>query len=183
MTRSDSKSDPLPDRIRLDRIYDVDLLRKDVVTITSSLQPQTYVYYSPVPLATNIKSPSSHNWAEEPMLEGCSYLKKLFQDFETEITSIRLMRLQAWAEIKEHSDPTLDAELREIIRLTLPIISDEHVKFFLNKVEVPMQPGELWYMNLSELHSVHNGPNERINMSIDVVWNDWVGNWLSANVE
>ncbi|PCK04834.1 MAG: hypothetical protein COA42_18820 [Alteromonadaceae bacterium] len=51
--------------------------------------------------------------------------------------------------------------------------------FLLNGTEVAMQPGELWYMKLSERHSVHNNSsNERINMSIDVKWNDWVERWL-----
>lgn len=124
-----------------------------------------------------------HDWREEPMLKGCPYLQEIFGGFETEITSIRLMRLEAGAELKEHSDPTLDAVHREIVRLTLPVFSDDLVIFLLNGTEVPMKPGELWYMKLSDRHSVHNNsPNERINMSIDVMWNEWVERWLASNV-
>jgi len=182
-TTSDTNiSDALPDRIRLDRQYDVELLRRDVGTIVSSLAQPSYFYYSPIPLASEVKVPSVHDWAAEPMLQGCPYLQEVFSGFETEITSIRLMRLEAGAELKEHTDPTLDAAHREIVRLTLPVFSDDLVTFLLNGTEIPMKPGELWYMKLSDRHSVHNNsPNERINMSIDVTWNDWVELWLAAN--
>jgi len=92
------------------------------------------------------------------------------------------MRLESGAELKEHSDPTLDAAHREIVRLTLPVFSDDLALFLLNGSEVAMQSGELWYMKLSKRHSVHNNsPNERINMSIDVKWNGWVESWLASN--
>lgn len=178
-----SIADSLPDRIQLDQQYDIGQLQNDVRTIVSSLLQPFYVYYSPVPLASDVKDPSEHDWSEEPMLKDCPYLQKIFSEFKTEITSIRLMRLEAGAELKEHTDPTLDAVHREIVRLTLPVFSNDQVLFLLNKTEVPMKPGELWYMKLSDPHSVHNNsPDERINMSIDVTWNEWVENWLAANV-
>ncbi len=173
-------AESLPDRIRLDRRYDVELLRRDVSTIVSSLTQQFYIYYSAVPLAFDVKTPAEHDWEAEPMLRGCPYLQHIFSGLETEITSIRLMRLEAGAELKEHTDPTLDAAHREIVRLTLPVFSDDQVLFLLNGTKVPMTPGELWYMRLSDRHSVHNNsPNERINMSIDVTWNEWLAKWLA----
>ncbi len=176
-------SDSLPDRILLDRRYEVERLRQETAAIVSSLAQPFYVYYSPVPLASDVKDARTHDWADEPMLEGCPYFQEIFQSFDTEITSIRLMRLEAGAVIKEHTDPTLDAVHREVVRLTLPIFSDDQVIFQLNGSIVPMQPGELWYMKLSERHSVHNNsPNERINMSIDVTWNAWLEEWLASQV-
>ncbi len=183
ITSDTSIPDSLPDRILLDRRYDVELLRRDVDAIVSSLAQPSYFYYSPIPLVSEVKAPPEHDWGAEPMLKGCPYLQEVFSGFETEITSIRLMRLEAGAELKEHTDPTLDAVHREVVRLTLPVFSDDLVLFFLNGTEVPMRPGELWYMKLSDLHSVHNNSsNERINMSIDVMWNEWVERWLASNV-
>ncbi|WP_154224514.1 aspartyl/asparaginyl beta-hydroxylase domain-containing protein [Marinicella rhabdoformis] len=178
-----STSHILPDRIKLDRSFDINRLCSDVKEVVSTLQQQFYIYYSAIPLARNVAQPSTHDWAAEPMLKGCHYLQEIFSGFETEITSIRLMRLEAGAVLKEHTDPTLDAELREVVRLTLPVFSDDLVAFYLNGTVVPMQPGELWYLKLSERHSVENNSAvERINMSIDVAWNPWVERWLNANV-
>ncbi len=178
-----SIADSLPDRILLDRKYDVERVQSEVHTIVSSLTQQFYIYYHAVELLRNtIEDPQTHDWTTEPMLEGCPYLHESFAEFKTEITSVRLMRLEAGADVKEHCDPTLDAAHREVVRLTLPVFSDDQVTFLLNKTEVPMKPGELWYMKLSERHSVHNKSQyERINMSIDVMWNDWVGEWLAKN--
>ena len=182
MTPDANIANSLPDRIRLDRRYDVQRLHSDVNMIVSSLTQQFYIYYMPVSLARDVQTPVTHDWASEPMLKDCSYLHEIFAGFETEITSIRLMRLEAGAELKEHTDPTLDAAHREIVRLTLPVFSDDHVIFLLNGAKVEMKPGELWYMKLSERHSVHNNsPNERINMSIDVKWNEWIEGWLASH--
>lgn len=176
-------AESLPDRVKLDKTFDVERMRGDTQTIVSDLQQQFYVYYSPVPIVGDVASPPTHDWAREPMLKGCSYLPEMFRYFQTEITSVRLMRLDAGAELKEHTDPTLDAAHREVVRLTVPIISDDQVVFLLNGTEVPMKPGELWYMKLSERHSVrNNGPHERINMSIDVTWNPWVEDAIASCV-
>ena len=177
-------ADAVPERLQLDRHYDAEQLQKEVREITSSLKQKTYFYYSPVPLVYNVKDPKNHDWSSEPMLKGCTYLQEVLSDFETELVSARLMRLQEGAVVKEHRDPTLDAVHKEVIRLTLPVFSDDDVTFLLNGSEVVMQPGELWYMKLSELHSVHNDSpdKERINMSIDLVWNDWLANWLADNM-
>ena len=74
--------------------------------------------------------------------------------------------LEAGADVQEHCDPTLDARFREVVRLTVPVFSDEDTLFLLDKSPVPMQPGELWYLRLSELHSVHNrSPRETLGVA------------------
>ncbi len=178
-----SIADSLPDRLKLDRVYDVECLQAEVLEIVGSLVQQFYVYYSAVPLVTGIEDPGSHDWEGEEMLKGCDYLKGILGDFRTEIASVRLMRLEGGADLKEYTDPMLDAVHREVVRLTLPVITDETVCFLLNGSEVPMKPGELWYLRLSDPHSVENlGSSERINISIDVRWNDWMEEWLGENL-
>ncbi len=176
-------ADAVPDRLQLNRHYNIERLQKEVYEIVSSLTQKTYIYYSPLPLALSVQDPTTHDWASVPMLKGCTYIQEILSSFKTELTSARLMRLEGGAVIKEHSDPTLDAVHKEVVRLTLPIFSDDNVTFLLNGTEVAMKPGELWYMKLSELHSVHNNsPKERINMSIDLVWNDWLAEWFADNM-
>ncbi|ADZ92804.1 aspartyl/asparaginyl beta-hydroxylase domain-containing protein [Marinomonas mediterranea] len=174
----------LPDRVKLNRNYDVQRLKNDVTTITSSLRQQSYIYYMPVMLAKDVRDPVNHNWLAEHMLEGCPYLQSILSEFKAPIVSVRLMRLEPGAELKEHTDPTLDAVHKEVVRLTLPIFSFEEALFLLNGTRVDMQPGELWYLKLSEKHSVHNNSTvERINMSIDLEWNSWVEELLISGFD
>ena len=113
--------------------------------------------------------------ADPSVLEGCAYIEEMLESFEAEVVSVRLMRLEAGAIVREHTDPTLDAAHREVIRLTVPVFSNDDVTFLLNDIPVPMRPGEVWYLRLSDRHSVLNeSQEERVNLSIDLVFNDWL---------
>jgi hypothetical protein len=94
---------------------------------------------------------------------------------------VRLPRLEAGAIVKKHTDPTLGLqEEKSVIRLTIPIQSNDSVEFFLNDIVVPMQPGECWYLRLSDPHRIVNaGTDERINLTIDTVPNEWVKSLLA----
>ena len=89
---------------------------------------------------------------------------------------VRLLRLAPGSVVKEHTDPTLALEVVEsVIRLTIPILNNDKVEFFLNGIPVPMQPGECWYLKLTDPHKVINdGETERINLTIDMIPNDWL---------
>jgi len=177
----------LPDQIKWDVQFDADKLRKEVSELIPHLAQKSYVYYHVVPLrggelradrlsgVTDYSDPSLYEWMDNREMQFCPYIKQIADSFETEVTNVRLMRLEAGSDVKEHMDPTLDAIHRSVIRLTIPIFSDENVTFLLNGKPVPMEPGELWYMRLSDPHAVLNrGETERINLSIDLVYNDWL---------
>lgn len=163
--------------------------------LISELKQQHYVYYMVVPLrgpqgparlteGTDYSDPSIFKWANYPPLDNCSYIKEMLQSFEADVTNVRLMRLEAGAVVKEHSDPMLDAAHRNVIRLTVPVFSNDDVKFLLNDSPVPMRPGEVWYLRLSDRHSVLNdSPEERINLSIDLVYNNWLEAKLTSNIQ
>ena len=85
--------------------------------------------------------------------------------------------------VKEHTDPTLGLEVeRSVIRLTVPILNAPGVEFYLNDSIVPMQPGECWYLRLTDPHRVINNSSvERVNMTIDMIPNDWIRNIIAEN--
>ena len=103
-------------------------------------------------------------------------------DFRTHttVTLVRLLRLAPGAIVQEHTDPTLGLEQeRSVIRLTIPILTTPGAVLFLNDSPVPMKAGECWYLRFSDSHRVVNeGEAERINMSIDMVPNEWVRSWI-----
>jgi len=171
------------DRSRLALNYDVNLLQKETLSAINHLPP-VYIHYSVVPLTTREKidntvtdfsNPEWTSWADTALLKKCPYILEILGSLKCQKTNIRLLRLEAGGELKEHTDPQLNLQHLNQVRLHVPIFTSELVQFTLNGTNVPLQPGELWYMRLSDPHSVRNyGQTERIQLSIDVVVNDWV---------
>lgn len=82
------------------------------------------------------------------------------------------MRLRAGGHIKPHSDHKLSMEFGEA-RLHLPVCGNQAVEFLVNRQPVPMNEGELWYINAHLKHEVINkGPEDRINIVVDCEVND-----------
>lgn len=171
------------DRSKLALSFDVEKLQQDVYNIVSRYQP-FYVHYNVVPLTMPGGSCSQtidtsddewSAWQETDFLQSSPYIREVLDSLQCEKTNVRLMRLAPGAFLDEHTDPQLDMKFRKQIRLHVPIYTNNAVEFLLNKTAVPLLPGELWYLKLSDPHSVVNGGQfERIQMSIDVVVNEWI---------
>ncbi|MGE3800118.1 MAG: aspartyl/asparaginyl beta-hydroxylase domain-containing protein [Candidatus Kapaibacterium sp.] len=170
------------DRSKLALSYDVERLQQETLGAIQDLPP--YIFYSVIPLTvaggrnkevTDYSDPDWADWKETLLLKESPYFREVLDTLQCRKTNVRLMRLGAGWDVKEHSDPQLNLEFRNQIRLHVPIFVNDSVDFILNGTKVPLQPGELWYMRLSDPHSVHNnGSTERIQLSIDVVVNEWV---------
>lgn len=167
------------DRIKLPLHYDAQRMLDEL----SNDLAKPFLYYSVVMLAVP-QDMSTHTGASRAPskdngdLSDIPYIKSIIDDFRahTVVTLARVLRLEAGAEVKEHTDPTLGLDVPDsVVRLTIPITPTHDVDFVLNGEPVPMQPGECWYMKLNDPHKVlHHGTSERVNLTIDVVPNDWV---------
>jgi len=185
------------DRVRLPFTFDAATMQAEI----GALNLADFIYYdvlqlrAPAHMVDPSQAPprptddyadgSWTDWLDTRALRESRYLSEVIGTFRehTDVTLVRLLRLEAGAVVKEHTDPTLGLEQeKSVIRLTIPIQSNEGVEFFLNEITVPMQPGECWYLRLSDPHRIVNdGNTERINMSIDMVPNEWVRSLLSHN--
>ena len=187
---------PHADRIRLPLRYDAEAMAADVEAASLG----DYIYYDVIPLrapahlvdpsmppppATDYADGSWTEWRDTAVLRASPYLTEVVETFRarTKVTLVRLLRLEAGAVVKEHTDPTLALEQeKSVIRLTIPILSNDGVEFLLNGERVPMRPGECWYLRLSDPHRIINaGATERINLSIYVVPNAWVRSLIEGN--
>lgn len=124
---------------------------------------------APLPLAPGQGAPMRASWwQEEPAWHV------LLDRFETPIRSARLLRLGGGARIHEHCDPDLgqpDGDLR----LHVPLLSPAGVEFLVEGLQIPMRPGECWFIDLSRPHRVDNpGPGERIHLVLDCQPNTWL---------
>lgn len=150
--------------------YDAIPLRAPAHQVDPSLPPP--------PPADDYADGSWTDWSNTPILEKLPYIKSIVALFaeKTTVNLVRLLRLNAGETVREHTDPTLGLHIeRSMIRLTIPIITNEEVVFYLNDSVVPMKAGECWYLCLTDPHRIVNAsPTVRINLTIDVIPNEWV---------
>ncbi|HEY8939358.1 MAG TPA: aspartyl/asparaginyl beta-hydroxylase domain-containing protein [Cellvibrio sp.] len=126
------------------------------------------------PILQGFSIAAGDHWENLPVLEQCPHIKSIFAQLQCPVKAARLMRLAAGAEIKPHRDHGLGMEFGEA-RLHVPIHTSDAVSFLVDKQRIPMSAGELWYFNADRIHEVYNrGDEDRINLVIDCVVNDWL---------
>lgn len=187
---SQTQLDNIADRVKLPFTFDTEKMLADI----ERMNLPGFVYYDVMPLrgpahvvdssipfpppADDYADGSWCDWLDTPALRNSPYLNEIVDFFKdkTTVTLVRLLRLEAGAVVKEHTDPTLGIQIeRSVIRLTIPILVNDQVTFYLNKKPLDMQLGECWYLRLTDPHSIVNGgETQRINMSIDMIPNEWV---------
>lgn len=185
------------DAIKLPLAFDAAKMRAEV----EALNMNSFIYYNVLPMrapahlvdpslpfpppADDYADGSWTDWLNAPELEASPYLKNIVEEFQkhTKVTLVRLLRLEKGNTVQEHRDVTLGLQIeRSVIRLTIPIIKEEKADFYLNNNIVPMKPGECWYMRLTDPHRVENKSDaDRINMTIDMIPNEWVRNLILDN--
>ncbi|MDG5491902.1 aspartyl/asparaginyl beta-hydroxylase domain-containing protein [Psychroserpens sp. SPM9] len=181
------KTKTTKDRVKLPISFDAERMYKEYC----ALQPKNFEYYNVIqlrapahlidttlpfpPPVTDYADGSWTDWLDSKELESSPYLKSIIDSFKeiTTVTLVRLLRLAPHSEVKAHQDPTLGLEVeKSVIRLTIPIIDNDHTTFYLNSKPVNMQLGECWYLKLTDTHSVVNhGDTERVNLTIDMIPN------------
>ena len=190
---------PFRDSIRLPFTFDVEKMLAEAQT----LQNDQYEYYKVLslrapahlvdtslpypPPATDYADGSWTDWMNTSYLEKSPYLNSIVDMFSqyTTVNLVRLLFLAPNSVVKEHTDPTLAIEEeKSMIRLTIPIATNEGVSFILNDNEVPMQMGECWYLRLTDPHRVNNnGATDRINLTIDVIPNATIIDMITKAAE
>lgn len=113
-------------------------------------------------------------FADTPLLARCPYFQEVLSTFRCPLRSVRLLRLHAGSTIAEHIDRALEFEDGEV-RIHIPIVTSDAVRFYLDGVRLVMAPGECWYTNVNLPHSVENdGTTDRIHLVIDCTVDDWL---------
>ena len=195
-TYTQTQLDKIADRIKLPFKFDNEKMLSEI----NNMNLPGFVYYDVMPLrgpahvvdssipfpppADDYADGSWCDWLDTPALRNSPCLTEIVDFFKdkTKVTLVRLLRLEAGSVVKEHTDPTLGIQIHDsVIRLTIPILVNDQVTFYLNKEPVKMGLGECWYLRLTDPHSIVNGgETQRINMSIDMIPNEWVTSQIIA---
>lgn len=101
---------------------------------------------------------------------------------DLDIRSARLLRLGPGGRIHEHCDYDLGGPQADR-RLHIPLLSPAEVDFMLREQRVPMAAGELWYLDLSQPHSVYNwDSSERVHLVLDCRPGLWLDRQIQAGI-
>ncbi|CAN5758057.1 hypothetical protein BH20ACI4_BH20ACI4_23860 [soil metagenome] len=107
-------------------------------------------------------------------LKQCPYFQEVLSHFKCDLSVVRLMKLAAGSQIKEHSDYDLCYE-DGVIRFHIPVVTNPEIEFYLNNERVILNAGECWYLRLSNPHRVNNfSLEDRVHLVVDATVNDWI---------
>ena len=121
---------------------------------------------------TLFHDPTAWEYRETPLLAACPHFAAVLAALPCPFRSVRLLRLAAGSNIREHRDQDLGWEAGEV-RLHVPAVTNPGVEFHLDGRRVVMREGECWYLDLSRPHRVQNlGAADRIHLVIDCVLTD-----------
>ena len=179
----------MKDRIKLPLCFDVKRMQQDLDVLQQQLWIDHFVQqnyeggWEVLPLRGQLgaehpvmmiySNPGCNEWQDTPFLEQASYIKDVLQQLKMPLQAVRLMRLTAGSHIKSHQDHDLDVQ-QGVVRLHIPIITNDKVYFILNDKRVVMEEGECWYLRLSDFHMVDNKSDiDRVHLVIDATVNSW----------
>ena len=111
---------------------------------------------------------------DTPVLERCHYFRQVLAAFECPVHAARLLSLGPGSKILEHRDDFMGFE-EGLIRIHIPVTTDERVEFFVGGRRLSMAEGEVWYIDFGLPHRVNNlSDRERVHLVVDCRVNDWV---------
>jgi quercetin dioxygenase-like cupin family protein len=124
--------------------------------------------------AEDIGAHEDADFHDTPLLAHCPYFREVIASFACDTKSVRLMALDAGAEIMPHRDRGGSFE-DGLARLHIPVVTDPAVLFTLDGEDVHFHAGATWYMNANCLHAVRNASaRARVHMVLDCVPNPWL---------
>jgi hypothetical protein len=118
------------------------------------------------------------NYESTPFYELFPEVQKVTDGFKTQIINMMFYSMLPGGIINPHRDMIGNVGWGGL-RFHIPIITNPNVFFNVSDERVIMNPGELWALDTSYVHSVANKGNEdRVHLVFDVKVNDWVINEL-----
>ncbi len=133
------------------------------------------------PIQQMYSDPSASEWENTELLKQCGYFQEVLSQIHCDLTTVRLLKLTAGSQIKEHTDYDLSID-NGVARLHVPITTNPDIDFIVAGNSVKMAPGDLWYCDFTKPHSINNkSESDRIHIVIDCISNKWLESAISKN--
>ena len=203
--------------------YDVSAMRAEVEIARRILDFDKGPYKNAIslPSAEQVYAPYKSHHNNVPFssaLDRCAYLKSIFDSFQTEKTTFRLLRRLPKTAYAFHDDKDRGSD---IARFQIPINTSNLAFLLIAKNEVDLRRfdtdssgfegdsnGDVWfnmeqlhdacaddvklfyleagyvnYFDTDQVHTLINAePEERITLSLDLVMNEWLANWMQTHL-
>lgn len=169
---------------RLAPRYPVDVLQAELAAVLAHYQPrEQFGYYhrggwSGVALRAVDGDPFADAhvpggvFSKTPALQHAPCMEEIIGSFPCEVRRVRLLRLAPGQAVYWHTDKFCSVDAR-ILRLHIPLVTNERVAFQVSHEDCSWQPGELWYADFSFPHRLRNdGVHGRVHLVLDLVAND-----------
>lgn len=172
--------------LKLPFSFDITRLQADLQVIKESEwipHMNTAVYkkkWDCVPLKSvngslrNIVCEPDAKFKETEILKRCPYFQEVLKTFQCELTSVRLMSLEAGGVIGEHTDSGSSFD-DGMVRIHIPIKTTPKALFSIDGNEVHFPAGQTWYFDANCKHGVTNkAATPRVHILLDMIPNDWL---------
>ncbi|HYW75043.1 MAG TPA: sulfotransferase [Gammaproteobacteria bacterium] len=160
--------------VQLPLQFDAERLRAEIAQVDESEwrpHPQGYVGNSALTLVSVNGQENdllAGPMAPTPRMQRFPYLRQVMASFQTVVGRSRLMRLEPGADVKRHAD--VNYYWRDRIRIHVPIVTDQRVRFHCGERDVHMQAGEAWVFDNWRPHAVTNPTDiRRVHLVVDTV--------------
>lgn len=121
----------------------------------------------------DISSIPGNTYVNTPLAETCAYFREVLSAFQFEMETVRLLRLGPGSMIHPHKDPAAGYQ-DNCIRIHIPVTTNAQTSITVAGETRYMKPGECWYADFSQEHSVRNdGKTDRVHLVIDGLRNEW----------
>lgn len=130
--------------------------------------------------ATGPESQRVGTWGEykrTKFVDQLPYFKELLDTFDCPHGRIRIMKLMPDSIIRMHRDTFEEVSDYAFgqVRLHIPIITNDKVKFTVDDKDYHLKEGRLYYVNFSKKHYVRNdGKEPRTHLVLDLKVNDFL---------
>ncbi|MCA9670267.1 MAG: aspartyl/asparaginyl beta-hydroxylase domain-containing protein [Myxococcales bacterium] len=172
-----------PLAVRLASSYDAETLAREVAALAGTEHGQ------PGPFATlgwdgialvqgdgradDARSPRPSVGGAQPTaaLARCPYLTEALGALPAPLLCARLLYLEPGGTVGAHRDPI--GPPVGVVRLHIPIVTHDEVRFFLGGERLRWSPGELWYGDFAFAHWLENpSPITRVHLVLDSTLSD-----------
>ncbi len=175
--------------IQLKFKFDAQRIHKELLAIADSFK----TIYTPstqfdqlsgmhliLPLPENKKNDEGYTYQYSQELKQSPYLQSVLETFQCDKFVYRVHNLKANSNIEPHRDRRKGLGDR-IVRILIPVTTNEEVYFYVKGERVNMQNGECWFADVTQLHKVENRSDQhRLQLMIDCDLNNWWKEILSA---